>query len=300
MQVGLHDLHTVGRAQLCSQVLREAFVSAQHASLRWVEGAWELRDLGSRNGTFVGDVRIDPSKRVKLAIGSLIRFGHRIPGQSQEWELVDDREPCVMAVPTNGGPAALLRAGLISIPDEDEPQAAIFLDGVGWVLESGGGVIPVKDGQTFIVGDQQWSFCCPLNVASTDTVHTVPGVITNARVFFRVSSDEEHVELLIDAGGGPVSLGRRQSHYMLLTLARQRLSDVERGNLEHGWTDVDEMLRMLPDYKSASHLNVEICRLRKRVGELNVVDPARIVERRRGQLRLGVGDIKIERLSDVN
>lgn len=51
--------------------------SKRHAELRWEEGAWTLRDLGSRNGTFVNDDRVEGP--VRLAPGDVIRFGANGP-----------------------------------------------------------------------------------------------------------------------------------------------------------------------------------------------------------------------------
>jgi pSer/pThr/pTyr-binding forkhead associated (FHA) protein len=44
----------IGRSTMCTLQIDAADVSKEHASLRWVGDGWELRDLGSRNGTFVG------------------------------------------------------------------------------------------------------------------------------------------------------------------------------------------------------------------------------------------------------
>ncbi|MCA9700749.1 MAG: FHA domain-containing protein, partial [Myxococcales bacterium] len=43
----------IGRSRSCDVVLGEPAVSSEHALLRWRNGAWELQDLHSRNGTYV-------------------------------------------------------------------------------------------------------------------------------------------------------------------------------------------------------------------------------------------------------
>ncbi len=48
----------VGRAEGCSLLLDDPCVSARHALLRWRRGQWSVRDLGSRNGTFVNGDRV--------------------------------------------------------------------------------------------------------------------------------------------------------------------------------------------------------------------------------------------------
>ncbi|MFW5905019.1 MAG: trypsin-like peptidase domain-containing protein [Acidobacteriota bacterium] len=52
---------------------RDRASSKRHAELRRDSGGWVIRDLGSRNGTFVNDERITGSRR--LAPGDTIRFG---------------------------------------------------------------------------------------------------------------------------------------------------------------------------------------------------------------------------------
>ena len=52
------DPVTVGRDPACSLVLDDARVSAVHAELLATESGVRLRDLGSRNGTFLGGARV--------------------------------------------------------------------------------------------------------------------------------------------------------------------------------------------------------------------------------------------------
>jgi pSer/pThr/pTyr-binding forkhead associated (FHA) protein len=62
-------------------------VSRRHATIRFEVEAW-LEDLGSKNGTFVGDVRV--TQPVRLADGDRVRLGavlltfrlHRASGAS--------------------------------------------------------------------------------------------------------------------------------------------------------------------------------------------------------------------------
>jgi adenylate cyclase len=49
----------VGRNRGCDIVLRYAAVSGRHCELEWSNGRWSVRDLGSRNGTGVDDVRCE-------------------------------------------------------------------------------------------------------------------------------------------------------------------------------------------------------------------------------------------------
>lgn len=62
----------LGRHPECEVVLADPRVSRRHAEVRPVRGGYELIDLGSSNGTRVGDAEVD---RVVLADGDRIRVG---------------------------------------------------------------------------------------------------------------------------------------------------------------------------------------------------------------------------------
>lgn len=62
----------VGRDRGCDVTLRVGTVSARHCELEWTEGAWVVRDLGSRNGIRVNGERCE-SKR--LMPGSILTIG---------------------------------------------------------------------------------------------------------------------------------------------------------------------------------------------------------------------------------
>ena len=63
---------TIGRGEECSVVLRGTEISRRHAELRLEGGALHIRDLESRNGVFVGGVRVGEAI---LGVGDVIRLG---------------------------------------------------------------------------------------------------------------------------------------------------------------------------------------------------------------------------------
>src|SRR5580704_15322447 len=95
----LEPEHLVGRASRCSLHINERYVSAQHAIFRWSGRGWELKDLGSRNGTFLNGMRLQPAEEHPVRPGSQVSFGK----PEQLWEVVDDSEPRTMVVPLDGG-----------------------------------------------------------------------------------------------------------------------------------------------------------------------------------------------------
>jgi pSer/pThr/pTyr-binding forkhead associated (FHA) protein len=75
----------LGRSPYCSIVLNDGLVSRQHAAIRVTREAVQIEDLGSRNGTWVNQRRIDGARQ--LAPGDRIDIG----GHTLEVE-VDTRE----------------------------------------------------------------------------------------------------------------------------------------------------------------------------------------------------------------
>ncbi len=64
-------------------------VSALHAELRWGTEGWSVRDLGSRNGTFLNGVRVE--RETPIAEGDVLRLGadgpelRLVEGSEGEW-----------------------------------------------------------------------------------------------------------------------------------------------------------------------------------------------------------------------
>lgn len=63
----------IGRAHEGELVVLSASVSREHAELKRIDGGWQVRDLGSRNGTFVDGVRAQG--RVVLPARAIVKVG---------------------------------------------------------------------------------------------------------------------------------------------------------------------------------------------------------------------------------
>ncbi len=115
---------------------------------------------------------------------------------------------------------------------------------------------------------------------------------------FQVSLNEEHSSLSVDGcRAGSVDLGERAHHYSLLTLARQRLADAQRG-IEpegQGWIETERLSKMLG--MDVSHLNIHLHRARTQISLAMAAEPQLpdLVQRRRGELRLAAVPFKIVR-----
>jgi hypothetical protein len=107
------------------------------------------------------------------------------------------------------------------------------------------------------------------------------------RMDFAVSLDEEHVRARLQTRGGTVDLGERSHHYCLVTLARVRYADANRGYdaASQGWVDVETLARMLGI--DVPHVNVQIHRARAQFAALPGLADVELIERRRGSVRFG-------------
>lgn len=63
----------IGRAKECNLRAGSEAISRRHCAITRADGTWKVRDLGSRNGTHVNDVKIE--QEVTLKVGDELRVG---------------------------------------------------------------------------------------------------------------------------------------------------------------------------------------------------------------------------------
>lgn len=285
----------VGRSRACDLILAARDVSSQHAVVQWTGAVWELQDLGSRNGTTVGEHRLAFGERVPLRRGHQIRFGR----QSGAFEFVDDAPPRPMAVHLDSGRIRVAAAGLLALPDDDPPELLLYPDGPErWIGERHGELSEVGDRAVVLVRGEMWRVHLPTGGSGTWEEHPSDVTVADLLLRFSHSSNEEYVELVAFVGERRLDLQARAHHYPLLLLARARVADQQRGvpEAEQGWMQQDRLLAMLKI--EPGHLNISIHRSRSQLGQAGVADAAKLVERRKGtkQLRLGACRIEIVRV----
>jgi hypothetical protein len=291
----LQPEHLIGRASACALRLDFRFVSAQHALLRWARGRWEVKDLGSRNGTFLDGVRLKPGDEYAVRRGTKLAFGKASEGQ---WEVTDASPPPAMAVPLDGGTPVQLDGDLIALPSNDDPRVMIYRNQEGiWMLERPDeSIAPIVNLETFEAAGRAWRFCFADEFRTTLLAPSPANVeVGRLKLAFSVSLDEEHVGLEATSGGATFDLGTRTHNYLLLTLARQRLKDAQDGLPETtcGWVDQDVLSR--DPSMAPPQLNIDVFRIRKQFAAFGVIDAANIVERRprTRQLRIGTGLLSV-------
>lgn len=280
----------LGRNRACDICLDDPRVSGEHASVCWLGGRWELRDLGSRNGTFLHGRRLDVGERAPLGPGMVFSLG----GLKAEFVLADASPPCVAARHRGTGALRVGSDGVLVLPDEARPLAMILEDDMGrWVAEIGEERRRVSDQEALEVGGEVWIVELPRPEALTYQSGGAGPVLGQAHFRFAVSRDEEEVQLTVQVGGQTMALPHRSHHYLLLTLARLRLADTESPEGERGWVTREDLCKMLA--MDAPRINVDIHRARKQMAALGIADGADVVQRRggTGELRLGVRSFEV-------
>ncbi len=297
----LESEHFIGRVgpPKCSLTLREAEVSGVHALLRWTGAAWEVKDQGSRNGTFVDGARLENGKSREVQRGCRLAFGT----EANEWEVVDDSAPAVMAVPLDGGEPRVLEDGLVALPSPEEPRFTIYRGTDGrWLLENGGSfeTTALIHAQTFQAAGRLWRFCSPTQAAPTvENPRRLEFAVEafsvrKMHLTLSVTQNQEYVEARVTQDGRELSLGTSVYLYLLVILARQRIQDATAGVRDSacGWVDYEGVAD--PIMESSAQLALGVHRVRKLFLKAGFGDGAQIIERRAGRLiRIGTSQVTV-------
>jgi hypothetical protein len=294
--VMLHTLHAFGRhPTACRTVMPCPEVSKVHALLRWNANRWEMQDQ-SRNGSFMNGVRLPRNSWLALTGASDLSMGDCPEAQ---WRVLDLAPPidCLFS-PTDGQVIALQANGMF-LPDPGPAQWHIHCQETDWIAESSQGAVALEDGGALTLGELEWEVVLCTELGHTIESSPLPVASRAADIVlrFELSQDEEHAQLILQLPAGEIDLGERIHHYLLATLARLRLQDALRGIDAHsqGWVTTAELTRMLG--VDASYVNIQIFRARQQFAEALPPDlPAPVlIERRRGDLRIGNYGFTVQR-----
>jgi hypothetical protein len=280
-----------GRAPSCAVRLADQSASNNHASVFWTGERWEVRDLGSMNGTSVNEAKVLLKENARLERGAVVRFGC----DAERWELIDDGGPVAVARSSATGEIRRAEDGLLALPDLGDVLVSVVLDSAGrWFVETEeGSRRPAKDREQITIAGEPWELEVPSYDPVAGTNRATPTLqLASLTLRFHVSRDEEHVRLEALDGDTVLSLGERASFYPLLLLARERLADAARATLpesEHGWFHVVDLMSALA--VDERHLNVMVYRVREALGKAGVAGAEGIVQRRPRQMRIGTGSL---------
>ncbi|MCO4770226.1 MAG: FHA domain-containing protein [Deltaproteobacteria bacterium] len=290
-RVVLRSRNTVGRSPGADTTLQTSRVSGEHAVFTWTGDQWELRDLGSTNGTWLGARQVEAGERAPLKVGNRVGFGD--PGDP--WLVQSIAPPSVIAwcgdeLVEGDGP-------FLALPSLEDPQVVIEDEEAAWVIVQNEERRPITDRERIVVAGRSWEIGLPASLAPTAPLGTLERIQTlrerslnTARIEFAVSGDEEYVEVTAHIAGEAHSIPPKAHHYLLLLLARARVEDAESGQTpsEHGWLYTSDLRKML---RCESNQFYVMChRNRKEFAKLEVTNAANIIERRTTsrQIRIGV------------
>ena len=279
----------VGRGAVAVVRLESRRASSEHATIYFDGAGWRLKDLGSRNGTFVNGVRCHGTRSHLLASGDALCFGGP---QEEEWLLVDASPPFPRAFDSEGQ-RVTGRMGILWLPDQETPGLKVAVVDGAWVVESPDGTVPLGELRRIRVENRYWDLELPPPLGQEEATHsssTLGGPeVAAPHLRFAVSLDEEHVHLSATLGERTFDLGARTHNYALLLLARQAVEDGARGvpEREAGWVDpqtLPERLRV-----DRVSLNVQLWRAAQVMTRAGLPGSS-LIERRAdsGQLRLGL------------
>ncbi|MEL6342391.1 MAG: FHA domain-containing protein [Myxococcota bacterium] len=280
----LRTRHLIGRSKRCDLHIPDRKISSEHAVIWWSEGQWQLKDLGSRNGTRRNGAALAAGAVVVLQTGDRIHFGDVMAVE------VDTTPPTALAFPQDGGPPLQASGGILALPDESDPALVLYATPEGpWVLEQDDTLRPLLDEEKLVHEGRAWTLSLPEPAEDTVRAETRALRLPDVRMRFFVSQDEERVEVLVEGGGAAARLGSRSHLYPLLLLARARMAQPD--DADGGWLTRDELCRMMRMDRKV--LNVQFYRVRKQLSEVGVLDVGKLLERRSsGQLmRLSVADV---------
>ena len=285
----------IGRSKACALRLDDPYVSSEHAKVVWTGTVWRIRDLGSRNGTFVDGQRIEPGQGVPIRLGTTLGFGESEEG----WEVVEAGPPRPISTEIDLGITRAADSEILALPDDHCPELTIYpaTGGGGWTLQDAEGVTqPIQDQAVVTAGGRRFRLDLPPLLEVTPMVD-VALTLDNVSLSMAVSPDEERVEIrLFLRGVEKAVLEPREHSYLLLTLARARLEDADFPVAERGWRNVEDLLRMLKIDQNM--LNVATHRARQHLSRTGLEGAANIVQTRRGQRRFGTDRVQIGRLEE--
>ncbi len=289
--IPLRASHRLGRDPSSDTVFADREVSADHARLQWRGGRWVIRDLGSNNGTTLQGRPLSGTQRV-LRRGMRIELGD----PAIALEVLDDGPPEPFAR-CEDGRIAEGRGRELYLPSIEDCELVVLPgERGGWSATRGEETRPISDRSAVELRGQRWELSLSRPLAGTALSTAARYTLSETKLRFVVSYDEESVQLFAEVGGAAVDLGAHAHHYALLTLARRREQDRLAGLPETrcGWWERRQLAAALR--MDSAHLNVHLFRCRDSLRSKNWGDADGLIETlRRSKIRIGVRDIAIER-----
>lgn len=289
---------TIGRDPRCTNVLRGDAVSRFHARIRWNGNQWTVKDLGSRNGTYINGRRKATGESHRMQVGDRLLFGDR----NEEYLFADESEPssCLVTYDKQGNETQILLSHLLPLPSEERPLCTIFSgnDNIFYFENETGDILPLEHGQQIIVDATVYQTV--LANGPNDSPQTLKEELLlrdaqeEVHLDIAVAPDEESAEVIVHIGDSKHILQPKVHFYLLAHLARIRASQtpspvapsLESREDSNGWVDCEVICDDL--LINREHLAQQVFRVRQDFKKCHPVIAERIIDRRlRGKVRIG-------------
>src|SRR5262245_26281970 len=170
--VALSSRHIVGRSRASMLRLESTTVSGAHALIEWSAAVgWTVRDLGSKNGTFVDGKRLASDSAARLITGTRVAFG----GESEVWRVIDDQPPGPVAR-SRTGEFRFPEHGMMALPGPERPEVTIFVEEGRCYLEGAAAREELLDGFAIEVGNATWTLFVPELLRETTRTNRQPSL----------------------------------------------------------------------------------------------------------------------------
>lgn len=294
-EIWLFHEHTFGRDPRCSTVLNNSAVSRFHTRISWNGSEWILRDLGSRNGTYINGRLQTNGESHPVKAGDRFLFGDMY----EEYLLCEDSEPKSMLITYDSQKIEkqIPLTSFLPIPSAERPLCTVFSGkNNDFTLENEtGDIILLEHGTAFTVENVSYHVVLDHQpgespqTASSDMVTETD----NVHLDIAVSPDEESAEITLSKGTEKHVLQPKAHFYLLAYLGRIRNSQTpdslltQLNSAENGWVDCDVICKEL--MINREHLAQQVFRIRQELKAFYLPIAEQIIDRRlRGKMRIGV------------
>jgi hypothetical protein len=281
----------LGRAPTNDLVIADRSVSARHAAVFTSGGRVFVEDLGSRNGTFVGERRVKKICEIRpdeeLVLGGVVRLrieGHPGPGAPDRPLLMLEQLDGSVRVPLHDeqlriGPDS--RADLW-IPELEAPMELRITKDRGWL-----GTEPVRLGETFLIGAKAFRIVPAAPILSV-TLEPEP------------AGPQYSLKVELSGATGPKATAPLEwtapNRVVLLYLLAKRLDADLRAGVgpgERGWCRDSEIAAGLWGRDGVDrNLNVLVTRVRNDLRRAGL-DPW-VIEKRQAHVRVRVARVEVD------
>lgn len=285
--------HIFGRLhESANTVILKPEVSKIHAIIQWNNPGWSLTDYSS-NGTWVNNSKVSKTSVTRIHLADVICFAAKT---SNEFVVQDLSPPCDLLIPyknSNQIDVVTLKPYNL-LPDDTTPEICmIYEDSINhWfierLLDSGKEKEALDHNDIIEFGGAQWQL--KVNVKIEQTIPITPSIdsLDELEFVFNISADEEATQLILRTSDQSIDFNIRSHHYLTLTLARKRISDIQNGldETEQGWFYSDQLSSDLG--LDPCHMNIQVHRARKQFSDnVNNTHLDQLFERQSGKIRLG-------------